>query len=527
MPSRLLVLWFATLSLLVTSAAVVAPPAAHAATDGRIVFVSDRDGDLEIYAVNSDGSGLAQLTSNEVADSTPALSPDGRSIAFARQGPGSGSSSILLMATDGSGERALTNYTGAGNGDSAPAFSPDGTRIAFVRAQPGASEIWLMGSGGDNLVTLTSGPGQDVGPQFSPDGQRIVFGSTSRPDDVDGDIYLVDAADGGHLLNLTHRAGADRSPTFSPDGSRILFSSDRDGTADLFTMRADGSEQASLLARAEFDSEPRYSPDGSRVVFRTQAESSGANADLATADAAGRDVRVIGPAPGADFAPSWGVVAQAAPSPVATPLPTPVPPAVVAASAPAVTAADVPPPGTAGTVVAADVPDQSPGGTGAFTITTSATSAQNMGPPISGFLGGVGFLEYNVAALGAPIVITDERPGAQSWSVVGQLTNFTPSLIFGRYLGWTPVVLGSAGDNMGAVPGSIVDPGYPGFGTGLHDSRVLGMAYDGHECALPTAPLGCTPTDTTASLNAGLKLRVPTSVPAGTYTATMTFTALS
>src|SRR5882757_7573046 len=98
------------------------------ATDGgRIAFASER----EIFLINSDGTGLVQLTysASDVYNYQPALSPDGTRVAFATvQG---GQAGIKIIDVDGSGLRTLTtnNFTR----DSEPAWSPDGTKIAFVR----------------------------------------------------------------------------------------------------------------------------------------------------------------------------------------------------------------------------------------------------------------------------------------------------------------------------------------------------------------------------------------------------------
>ena len=82
-----------------------------------------RDGNSEIYVVNSDGGGLRRLTRNAGPDLAPAWSPDGRRIAFA------GSRGIHVMNADGSGQRNLMRKP---TPTSRPTFSPDGRRIAFI-----------------------------------------------------------------------------------------------------------------------------------------------------------------------------------------------------------------------------------------------------------------------------------------------------------------------------------------------------------------------------------------------------------
>src|SRR5205085_7851288 len=97
--------------------------------NGKIAFTSNRDGNFEIYAMNSDGTGQTRLTTNQSIDSDPAFSPDGNRIAFRRLRDGS--AEIYLMNSDGSNQTRLTNSPG--NDNIRPAWSPDGTKIAFVR----------------------------------------------------------------------------------------------------------------------------------------------------------------------------------------------------------------------------------------------------------------------------------------------------------------------------------------------------------------------------------------------------------
>ena len=99
--------------------------------DGRtIVFVSWRDGNGEVYAMDADGSGPRNLTQNPAKDVRPAWSPDGRRIAFVSRRDGN--SEIYVMNADGSGKRNLTRDRAS---DDYPTWSPDGRRIAFLRGR--------------------------------------------------------------------------------------------------------------------------------------------------------------------------------------------------------------------------------------------------------------------------------------------------------------------------------------------------------------------------------------------------------
>ena len=99
--------------------------------DGRtIVFVSWRDGNGEVYAMDADGSSPRNLTQDPAKDVRPAWSPDGRRIAFVSRRDGN--SEVYVMNADGSGKRNLTRDRAS---DDYPTWSPDGRRIAFLRGR--------------------------------------------------------------------------------------------------------------------------------------------------------------------------------------------------------------------------------------------------------------------------------------------------------------------------------------------------------------------------------------------------------
>ncbi|MCY4473859.1 MAG: hypothetical protein OXC83_00275, partial [Chloroflexi bacterium] len=132
--------------------------------DGRrIAFVSDRDGDDDIYVMNADGSGVVRLTDNDADDFSPAWSPDGGRIAFVSDRDGN--EDIYVMNADGSGVVRLTDNDGW---DFDPAWSPDGRRIAFASYRDGDWDIYVMDADGSGVVQLTDNDDQDYVPAWSP-----------------------------------------------------------------------------------------------------------------------------------------------------------------------------------------------------------------------------------------------------------------------------------------------------------------------------------------------------------------------
>ena len=274
--------------------------AAFPGINGKIVFQSDRtmgagvdnpQGDDEIFSMNPNGTGLAQLTHNDASDSEPAYSAYGNKIAFVR------GSDIWVMRSDGTHQTRLTfNITQYSGYDHDPAFSPDGTKIVFSRTFTAiGSEIYVMDSDGSDEKNLATGPGNDFGPVFSPNGARIAFTSDRDGDD---EIYRMRADGTGNPINLTNNGTSDGRPDFSPDGHRIAYISYRTGSSEIFSMRADGTDKVRLTRTAYDEGAPAYSPDGKRLVY----EAGGAIARVKTD---GTSPVFLPHSDGVDLRPDW------------------------------------------------------------------------------------------------------------------------------------------------------------------------------------------------------------------------------
>jgi len=101
---------------------------------------------------------------------TPAWAPDGRKLAFVSQRDGN--SEIYVMNADGSEQENLTRQPAS---DSHPSWSRDGRKLLFVSRRDGNAEIYVMNADGSGLRNLTRTPSDDLDPSWSPDGRAIAF----------------------------------------------------------------------------------------------------------------------------------------------------------------------------------------------------------------------------------------------------------------------------------------------------------------------------------------------------------------
>ena len=108
-----------------------------------------RDGNSEIYTMDSDGSNQTRLTFNEAKDSAPVWSPNGKQIAF--HSKRDGNREVYVMDVDGSNQRNLTRHPAF---DVSPDWHPDGNRIAFMRGED-IAYLYTIDLDGNNLKLIT------------------------------------------------------------------------------------------------------------------------------------------------------------------------------------------------------------------------------------------------------------------------------------------------------------------------------------------------------------------------------------
>lgn len=166
--------------------------------DGRIIFTSVRDGDMELYSMNADGSDVKRLTHRVGPDGGAFFSKDGKM--------------IVWRGKELKDEKELADYR---------ALLKEGLW------RPTDLEIFVANADGTNVRQVTDFKGSSFAPYLHPDGKRLIFSSNMEdPKGRNFDLYLINI-DGTGLERVTFNESFDGFPMWSPDGKSLVFASNR------------------------------------------------------------------------------------------------------------------------------------------------------------------------------------------------------------------------------------------------------------------------------------------------------------
>ncbi len=196
----------------------------------------------DIFVADLEGNITAQLTNEKGYDAEATVSPKGDKIVFTSDR--NGDLDLYTMNLDGSDVRQITFELGY---DGGAFFSPDGTKIIFRSSrpktkeeideykqllseglvQPTNMELYICNADGSDLRKLTDLGNANWSPFFLPDGKRVLFSSNFESEHgFPFDLYMIDI-DGKNLEKVTYGNTFNAFPVFSNDGKKLLFSSNR------------------------------------------------------------------------------------------------------------------------------------------------------------------------------------------------------------------------------------------------------------------------------------------------------------
>jgi Tol biopolymer transport system component len=280
--------------------------------DGQSLFVARREtpeGGHGLFTLSIGSGEMKRLTQPPAeawsGDLNPAISPDGRSLAFTRSITRANSEIYLLSLTDNleaKGEpRRLTFENRA---SATPVWTPDGKRIVFASGGAGAAAVASLmtipaSASGEKAERVPLGEGGES-PAISRQG-KLVYMRWVR----DENIWRIPISGGKpaapeRLIFSTRR---DLEPRFSADGKRIAFTSDRSGANEVWLSDADGANQAQLTSfGVAMTAGARWSPDGQKLVFLSNKEG---QQEIYLISANGGTPQRLTNHPAHDSAPNW------------------------------------------------------------------------------------------------------------------------------------------------------------------------------------------------------------------------------
>ncbi len=222
----------------------------------RIVFSTNRDGNFELYTMNSlDGGDLIRLTSNTCTDVCPSWSYDGSEIAYSSDR--FCNYDIFVMESDGS--EIPTQLTTSPGYDGNPDFSPGGGQLTFDTQRDSIYQIYKLDlSNPSQTICITDSLQGDAGcPRWSPEGESIALCSRAQEAEwkelanPEPTFHILSMdTNGAHGSNLTieledYGLGHNMYPVYlAPDFSLpqtdfVYFSSDKDGDCDIYCLEVD------------------------------------------------------------------------------------------------------------------------------------------------------------------------------------------------------------------------------------------------------------------------------------------------
>ncbi len=227
-----------------------------------IAFLSDRDGNVELYVVRADGGNPLRATNTGVAESQPTWSPESDRLAYTSPDADGKPQIYWLRLSDLIPHRL--QFRSESEVD--PAWSPKGVWIAFVSLDADGNSQGLSLRNPDGVDELRISNSPDRSPAWSPDGKKLAFVSER---DGDQEIYVLDVDERGPVgqaRRLTRNPARDFAPQWSPDSKRIVFLSDRVESLDVLTVSDRGEDLRELTRNDIPEVAVRWGRDG-RIVF--------------------------------------------------------------------------------------------------------------------------------------------------------------------------------------------------------------------------------------------------------------------
>ncbi|MEP6961478.1 MAG: DUF5050 domain-containing protein [Acidobacteriota bacterium] len=262
----------------------------------KIYFVSDRTGKQEIWSMDHDGGNQTLMTRNNTITFMPAVSQDGKLVAYTTNTKDTWAIRVVQTATN----RQQTFVNPVTSTISTPAFSPDGKKlwfsmvindytqivtsnvdggqmqrvsknraielsakvnpknpqeVIFISDRTGHTQLYRMNADGGGVEMISNGQGEVHNPAWSPDGTKIAFQWNKGFVAGDFNIFIQDLAN-KTLVQLTHESGTNENPSWAPDGIHLVYSNQKGRSTQIYSILANGTRVKQLTSQGSTNKQP-------------------------------------------------------------------------------------------------------------------------------------------------------------------------------------------------------------------------------------------------------------------------------
>ena len=225
--------------------------------DNQIIYYSEAGGTGDLWMMDANGGNQRQLTFDKAMESSPAVSPDGRSVAF-----GVASEGIWKVDIEGGNRRQLTQR------GMFPNYSADGQWVYYTLPREKWS-MWKVASDGGDPIRVTEHVA--VQPQVSPDGKMIAYMNKTRVGDPAPKLYVqqLDSGEPPKIFDVASLKGM-FGLKWTPDSKELCYNAVQNGFEQIICQPFDGG-QPRVVVSAQSETENvgafAWSRDGKQLFF--------------------------------------------------------------------------------------------------------------------------------------------------------------------------------------------------------------------------------------------------------------------
>jgi len=234
--------------------------------DGRrIAYIGSQNGQAGLFVIDSSGANRRQVSMPGVVARLPRWSASGE-LLFA--GSGADSGTVFSVSADGGTPRVVARVPGR-----SPVLSPDGTRVLYLAGPWTSTALVVVSTNGTGRLALAGGRATAWNGAWSPDGTHAAYtyGDSTRILQVH--VIGIDGRGDHAVTNTTPDEGSAQMPAWSPDGGRIALqvSNSRTHSSEVWIIELSTGQthRLSTPGAAYLDEAPAWFPDGTRLAFQS------------------------------------------------------------------------------------------------------------------------------------------------------------------------------------------------------------------------------------------------------------------